>query len=294
MPPAQRHPLCDATISSMNAPEAPANQIHASFYKFVPLADPDAVAEALRDVTRHVMGSIIVAEEGINGVMAGPEAALTEAEEALRHDPRFGGAFTDIVFKHSPCQTRPFFKMKIRRKREIVAFGIDGITGLTDNRAAANHVPPEQWRELIQRDDVVVLDNRNSFEYRLGHFDHAVDPKVNNFRDFPRYVEEHADEWKAQGKKVAMYCTGGIRCEKMSGWMQDKGLDVYQLEGGILNYFLTLPDANKDWQGECFVFDSRVAIDTHLQETPTTIDQVYDPNEPEEKWRLERAHRLDP
>lgn len=278
----------------MNAPAVPANQIHASFYKFVPLADPDAVAEALRDVTRHVMGSIIVAEEGINGVMAGPEAALAETEDALRRDPRFGDAFADIVFKHSPCQTRPFFKMKIRRKREIVAFGLDGITGLTDNRAAANHVPPEQWRDLIQRDDVVVLDNRNSFEYRLGHFDNAVDPKVNNFRDFPQYVEDHAEEWKAKGKKVAMYCTGGIRCEKMSGWMQDKGLDVYQLEGGILNYFLTLPDANKDWQGECFVFDSRVAIDTHLQETPTTIDQVYDPNEPEEKWRLERAHRLDP
>ena len=268
--------------------------VHASFYKFVVLADPDAVAEALREVTRKVMGSIIVAEEGINGVMAGPAADLQAAEDALHNDPRFGGAFTDMVFKHSPCLTRPFFKMKIRRKREIVAFGIDGITGLTDNRAAANHVPPEQWRELIQRDDVVVLDNRNSFEYRLGHFDHAVDPKVNNFRDFPRYVEKHADEWKAEGKKVAMYCTGGIRCEKMSGWMQEKGLEVYQLEGGILNYFLTLPDANKDWQGECFVFDSRVAIDTQLQETPTTIDQVYDPDEPEEKWRLERAHRLDP
>ena len=267
---------------------------HVSFYKFVVLADPEAVATALREVTAEVTGSILVAQEGINGVMAGTEAQLAQAEQALMQDPRFGGAFADLVFKRSACKTRPFFRMRIHHKREIVAFGIDGITGLTDNRAAANHVPPQQWRELIQRDDVVVLDNRNSFEYRLGHFDHAVDPLVNNFRDFPQYVQDHAEQWKAEGKKVAMYCTGGIRCEKMSGWMQEKGLDVYQLEGGILNYFLTMPDANKDWQGECFVFDSRVAIDTHMQETDTTIDKVYDPNEPEEQWRLERAHRLDP
>ncbi len=267
---------------------------HVSFYKFVVLADPEAVANALRDVTSQVTGSILVAQEGINGVMAGTEAQLAQAEQALMQDPRFGGAFADVVFKRSACKTRPFFRMRIHHKREIVAFGIDGITGLTDNRAAANHVPPQQWRELIQRDDVVVLDNRNSFEYRLGHFDHAVDPHVNNFRDFPQYVQDHAEQWKAEGKKVAMYCTGGIRCEKMSGWMQEKGLDVYQLEGGILNYFLTMPDANKDWQGECFVFDSRVAIDTHMRETDTTIDEVYDPKEPEEQWRLERAHRLDP
>lgn len=267
---------------------------HVSFYKFVVLADPEAVATALREVTSQVTGSILVAEEGINGVMAGTEAQLAQAEQALMQDPRFGGVFSDLVFKRSACTTRPFFRMRIHRKREIVAFGIDGITGLTEDRAAANHVPPQQWRELITRDDVVVLDNRNSFEYRLGHFDHAVDPHVNNFRDFPQYVQDHAEQWKAEGKKVAMYCTGGIRCEKMSGWMQEKGLDVFQLEGGILNYFLTMPDANKDWQGECFVFDSRVAIDTHMQETSTTIDEVYDPNEPEEQWRLERAHRLDP
>lgn len=266
---------------------------HISFYKFVALPDPDAVAEVLRELTAKLTGSILVAEEGINGVLAGTAPNLAEAEHAMAHDPRLGGAFTDVVYKRSACKTRPFWKVRIHRKREIVAFGIEGITGITDNREAANHVSPEQWRDLIEREDVVVLDNRNSFEYRLGRFKNAVDPKVNNFRDFPQYVQDHAEQWKAEGKKVAMYCTGGIRCEKMSGWMQDKGLDVYQLEGGVLNYFLTMPDADKDWQGECFVFDSRVAIDTHMQETDTTIDQVYDPDEPEEKWRLERAHRLD-
>jgi UPF0176 protein len=105
-------------------------------------------------------------------------------------------------------------------------------------------------------------------------------------------VQAHADQWKAEGKKVAMYCTGGIRCEKTGMWMENLGLDVYQLEGGILNFFQSLPDADRDWQGECFVFDNRIAIDTKLQETSTTADEVYN-DSPDEAWRLERAHRLD-
>ena len=138
---------------------------------------------------------------------------------------------------------------------------------------------------------VVLLDNRNSFEYRLGRFQNAIDPQVTNFRDFPAYVQAHLDEWKAQGKRVAMYCTGGIRCEKTSAWMADLGMPVYQLEGGILNYFREMPDAERDWQGECFVFDNRVALDTRLQETDTTLDDVYT-GEPDDQWRLERARRL--
>lgn len=151
---------------------------------------------------------------------------------------------------------------------------------------------PLAWRALLDRDDVVVLDNRNSFEYRLGRFRGAIDPGVRNFRDFPAYVEAHAAQWKAEGKRVAMYCTGGIRCDKTSGWMSGLGLDVLRLEGGILNYFAQVPDAERDWSGECFVFDNRIALDTHLQETETTLEQVYG-DDPADAWRLARARRLD-
>jgi UPF0176 protein len=189
----------------------------------VPLPNPDEVAEVLRELTAPLTGSILVAEEGINGVLAGSAELLNQFEHALKHDARLPGYFAGIAFKRSGCKTKPFWKVRIHRKKEIVAFGIPGITGITDNRDAANHVSPEKWRELIDQDDVVVIDNRNSFECRLGKFKNAIDPSVDNFRDFPDYIEHHAEHWKAEGKKVAMYCTGGIRCEKMIGWMQDKG-----------------------------------------------------------------------
>ncbi len=262
---------------------------HSAFYKFVEVADPDAIAESLRDVARELTGSILVAVEGINGVVAGTTDVLDAFELALTQDARFGGAFAGIVFKRSACTSRPFFKMRVHVKREIVAFGIDGVRPDADGN---NNVSPAQWRELIARDDVVIIDNRNSFEYRLGKFKGAIDPLVPNFRDFPKYVETNAPAWKAEGKTVAMYCTGGIRCEKSSAWMQDLGLNVVQLEGGILNYFQSMPDAEKDWEGECFVFDNRIAIDTKLQETATTYEEVY-AAEPDGEWRVARAKRLD-
>ena len=256
---------------------------HISFYKFVALHDPHAVAAHLRLLAVELLGSVLVADEGINGVLAGSAAAVDAFEHRLQEDPRFVG----ISFKRSACRTAPFARLKVHVKPEIVSVGVPGGGASPDTR-----VSPEQWRELIAQDNVVVLDNRNGFEYRLGRFRNAVDPGVTNFRDFPRYVQAHADEWKAAGKTVAMYCTGGIRCEKTSAWMRDLGLQVRELDGGILNYFQTLPDADRDWQGECFVFDNRVALDTRLQETETTAEQVY-ADEPDGEWRLQRARRLD-
>ena len=266
--------------------------LHSAFYKFVPLADADAVVDTLRELVTALTGSILVAEEGINGVVAGPEPALSAFEQALRTDARLGGAFGDIAYKRSACTTRPFWKVRVHRKREIVAFGVPGISGAAERARPHTHVSPAQWRELLARDDVVVLDNRNSFEYRLGHFKPAIDPQVNNFRDFADYVLQHAPQWQAEGKSVAMYCTGGIRCEKTGAWMEQLGLPVYQLDGGILNYFQSLPDAAREWEGECFVFDNRIALDTHLQETATTAEQVYG-DDPKDAWRLARAQRLD-
>ena len=261
---------------------------HIAFYKFVFLDNPDGVIDHLREITVDLLGSILVASEGINGMVAGTPVQLDTFEQALQHDAYFTGKFTGILIKRSPCKTAPFGKMKVYKKPEIVPLGIAGV----DATKTGIDVSPAAWRKLIAEDDVVLIDNRNSFEYRLGRFKNAIDPHVTNFRDFPKYVQEHAAEWKAEGKRVAMYCTGGIRCEKTSAWMRDLNLDVYQLEGGILNYFKQMPDAEKDWEGECFVFDNRIALDTKLQETDTTLEDVYI-NEPDGEWRLKRAKELD-
>lgn len=261
---------------------------HIAFYKFVTLDDSDGVVTHLRTLTENLLGSILVASEGINGMLAGTGLALDAFQQALVQDPYFAGKFADIAFKRSACQTAPFGKMKVYKKPEIVPLGIEGVDG---TKTGVN-VSPQQWRKLIQEDDVVLLDNRNSFEYRLGRFKNAIDPHVTNFRDFPKYIEEHAPAWKAEGKRVAMYCTGGIRCEKTSAWMKGMNVPVFQLEGGILNYFQQMPDAEKDFDGECFVFDNRIALDSKLHETETTLDDVYG-NEPDGEWRLRRAKELD-
>ncbi len=263
---------------------------HDAFYKFVHLPATVEVASALRDITAPLLGSILVAHEGINGMLAGSAEALDAFRHTLATDPRFGGHFADMVYKRSPCITQPFKRMKVHEKAEIVPLGIAGIDAA---KQTGINVSPEDWRKLIDEEDVLLIDNRNSFEFRLGQFRNAINPEVTNFRDFPEYVLANIDAWKAEGKKVAMYCTGGIRCEKTSAWMLDLGMTVYQLEGGILNYFEKMPDAEKDWQGECFVFDNRIALDTHLQETPTTLDDVYGSDSEDDAWRLKRARLLD-
>jgi UPF0176 protein len=263
---------------------------HSSFYLFVRLDETTALAQRLREAARvavGVGGNLLLAPEGISGAIAGPLAALAQFEAALRAEPPFAA----LHFKRSFCRSRPFTLMKVHEKPELVAFGLAGVSGLDDDRDT--HVPPAQWRELIRREDVVLIDNRNHFEFKLGHFQGALDPGVRHFRDFPAYIQAHAPQWQAQGKTVAMYCTGGIRCEKLSGWMRDQGLQVRQLQGGIVNYFEQMPDARQDWLGECFVFDKRIAIDTQRQETDTTAEQVYG-DDPAEAWRLARARRLDP
>ncbi|HXE22303.1 MAG TPA: rhodanese-like domain-containing protein [Rhodoferax sp.] len=269
-------------------PPAPAETFHDAFYKFVPVEDPDTLAAHLREIAHDLLGSVLVAPEGINGMLAGSVQVLDRFQAALLQDPRFHGRFSGMQFKRSRCITPPFHKLKINRKREIVPLGIDGVDATC--RTGIN-VSPAEWQRLIHEDGVIVIDNRNSFEHRLGRFRNSINPQVANFRDFPDYVKNHIEIWKAEGKRVAMYCTGGIRCEKTSAWMQGLGLPVYQLEGGILNYFIEMQGAAADWEGECFVFDNRVALDTHLIETGTTLDDVYD-GERDGEWRLRRARVL--
>lgn len=278
-------------------PTHPALQ-HSAFYRFVRLAQPALAAAAVRAAAQGLQGSIVLAPEGINGTIAGDPAAVAQFESALTAADFCQGAFKGMVFKHSACLTPPFGRLKVALKTEIVALGLPAAVSPGSplpppDETDASHLSPAQWRALLAQGQAVVLDNRNHFEFRLGHFHGAVDPQVHNFRDFVDYVLAQAPSWRAQQKPVAMYCTGGIRCDKTAPWMRSLGLQVWQLEGGILNYFAQLPDAQQDWQGACFVFDNRVALNTQLQETVQTVDEVFDPQHPDEAWRLQRARRLD-
>lgn len=259
--------------------------VHSSFYRFTPIPDPTGFAETLRARGAELTlgGVVLVAEEGISAAITGEADAVRIFETELQQHPGLAG----LHFKHNTCERRPFSRLKVSVKREIVAFGIPGVSG---GDATDTHVSPQRWRELLADPDTVVVDNRNSFEFKLGRFRGAIDPGVAHFRDFPAYVETHLDEW--QGKTVAMYCTGGIRCEKTAAWMQQQGLQVAQLDGGILNYLETFPGDTAHWQGECYVFDKRIAIDAATRETGTTAEQVF--TDPADAWRLNRARRLDP
>jgi UPF0176 protein len=275
----------------MLAPTPPA-LLHSAFYRFTTVADPVAAGDAVRVLARSLTGSIVLANEGINGTVAGTPDAIRDFEAALQSPALLDGALQGMPFKRSACTTPPFGRLKISVKPEIVALGLPDTTASPDEHDAS-HLSPAAWRELLARDDVVLLDNRNHFEVRLGRFRGAVDPQVHNFRDFVAWVQAHAPAWRAANRPVAMYCTGGIRCDKTAPWLRELGLEVLQLDGGILNYFQQLPDAQRDWDGECFVFDNRVALDTGLRETATTPQQVFDPSHPDEAWRLQRALRLD-
>ena len=271
-----------------------AHVLHSAFYRFVNCPDPQALAAQLRACAAGLQGSIVVAGEGVNGTVAGSAQAVAAFEAAVQADPVLAGGLRGMAFKHSACTTPPFGRLKVSVKPEIVALGLPGGDTLpAPDEHDASHVAPADWRALLQRSDVVLLDNRNHFEVRLGRFNGALDPQVHNFRDVVAHVQAQAPAWRAEGRTVAMYCTGGIRCDKTAPWLRSLGLQVQQLQGGILNHFAQLPDAALDWQGECFVFDRRVALDTRLQETATTAEQVFDPRHPDEAWRLLRARQLD-
>jgi UPF0176 protein len=234
---------------------------HDAFYRFVRIDDPDAVTAHLETVAQNagVLGTILLAEEGINGMLCGSVEQLQLVRDALELDSRFQNLF----YKRTDCSQQVFKRLKVRLKPEIVPLGIEGVDA---TKHKGRDLSPLEWRELLKRDDVIVLDNRNSFEFELGHFKGAINPGVHHFRDFAEYMEAHLPEWQAQDKTVAMYCTGGIRCEKTSAWLAMRGIEILQLEGGILNYFQSLEDADQDYEGDCFVFDARELLDTKSQE----------------------------
>ena len=231
----------------------------AALYRFVRLADYQTLREPLLNfcVERHIRGTLLLAEEGINGTVAGNRKAIEELITYLRADERL----EDLDCKLSYHEERPFLRMKVKLKREIVTMGQEGID---PNTCVGRYASPAQWNELIDDPEVLVIDTRNKYEVEIGTFQGAVNPETNSFREFPDWVERNLDPKKH--KKVAMFCTGGIRCEKSTSLLVSKGFeDVWHLKGGILNYLEQTPERNTRWEGECFVFDSRVAVNHKLE-----------------------------
>jgi len=201
--------------------------------------------------------------------LAGPEKSILELLNYLKTDPLFEGNFKGLVHKESWSEKYPFYRMKVKIKKEIVTLGVPGVS---PTKVVGKYVKPKDWNSIILDPEVVLIDTRNDYEYAIGTFKDAINPKTNTFREFPEYVKTHFDPKKH--KKVAMFCTGGIRCEKASSFMMSEGFDeVYHLEGGILKYLEEIKPEESLWQGECFVFDQRVAIKHGLE--VGNFDQCY-------------------
>ena len=232
----------------------------AAFYQFVPLDDIEGLQQEIRKVCENssILGTILLANEGINGTIAGSEDELDTLFAFLNQYPGLEGLSKKVSF----CDRNPFYRMKVRLKKEIVTLGMEGID---PRQLVGEYVAPERWNELISRPDVRLIDTRNDYEVGLGTFSGAENPETQSFRDFPAWVEANLDIEKDQ--MVAMFCTGGIRCEKSTALLKEMGYkNVYHLEGGILNYLETVPVDESMWQGDCFVFDNRVTIDHDLAE----------------------------
>jgi UPF0176 protein len=234
----------------------------AALYHFTRFADPDGLRPALRSVCEghDVKGTLLIAGEGINGTIAGPRAGIDAVIAHIRALPGCGG----LEWKESFSDTPPFGRMKVRLKREIVTMGQPDV----DPKArVGNYVEAADWNELIGRDDVAVIDTRNDYEVAIGTFDGAIDPETATFGEFPAWWEANKDRF--HNKKVAMFCTGGIRCEKSTNYLLGQGVeDVFHLKGGILKYLEDVPEAESTWQGDCFVFDNRVSVGHGLKVGP--------------------------
>ena len=243
----------------------------AALYKFVSLPEYTALQASIQAacVAHHIKGTILLAAEGINGTIAGLPGNIHEVLNFLRTDAAFEGKFSNLEHKESYADEHPFYRMKVKLKKEIVTMGVPSIN---PNNTVGTYVKPEDWNALISDPDVILLDTRNDYEVHIGTFKGAVNPETTTFREFPEYVAQNLN--KTKHKKVAMFCTGGIRCEKASSYMLEQGFEeVYHLQGGILKYLETVPEKESLWQGECFVFDQRVAVKHGLE--VGEFDQCY-------------------
>ncbi|MFC3711137.1 rhodanese-related sulfurtransferase [Sphingoaurantiacus capsulatus] len=237
-----------------------------ALYRFARFNDPQVIRQALAAICcgRGVKGTLLIAPEGINGTIAGTDAAIDEVLAQVRALP----GCADIEVKESRAATPPFHRLKVRLKREIVTMGQPDIDPLAE---VGHYVAPEDWNALIDAPDTILIDTRNDYEVAIGSFAGATDPHTRSFREFPDWFRAHRGELGPK-PKVAMFCTGGIRCEKATAFLKAEGLDeVYHLKGGILAYLEAVPRDQSRWQGECFVFDERVTVTHELQPGSHTL-----------------------
>jgi UPF0176 protein len=242
----------------------------AAFYQFAALPDFRERREPLRAICAdlRLKGSVLLAHEGINGTLAGSADAITALVEELRCGALFGGRLGNLELKFSRASAMPFQRLKIRLKKEIVTLGD---AGTDPTWQVGIYVDPADWNDLIATPDTLVIDTRNAFEVAMGTFAGALDPGIKSFGQFKDFAARNLDP--AKHRRVAMFCTGGIRCEKASAYLLARGFaEVYHLKGGILKYLEGVPETQSRWRGECFVFDDRVALGHGLRERPTQSD----------------------
>lgn len=254
----------------------------AALYHFTRFDDPAAIREPLLAACREngISGSLLLAKEGINGTIAGSAAGIAAILKVIRALP---GCAT-LEHKESHATVPPFNRMKVRLKKEIVTMGQPDVD---PTASVGNYVAPEDWNELIKSPDVAVIDTRNDYEVAIGTFEGAIDPETKTFGEFPAWWEENKDRF--HNKRIAMFCTGGIRCEKSTNYLLGQGVeDVYHLKGGILKYLEEVPQEDSTWDGECFVFDARVSVGHGLEEGPHVLCHACrQPILPEDKNRPE-------
>lgn len=237
----------------------------AALYHFTPLPDFASLQARLQEVcvNNGVKGTLLLASEGINGTIAGPDDGVRAVLDHLRSIPAFSG----LEHKESRAADMPFNRMKVRLKKEIVTMGVEDIDPL---KSVGAYVEPKDWNALISDPGTIVVDTRNDYEVAIGKFRGAVDPETKSFREFPDWVREHGE--MREKTRVAMYCTGGIRCEKATAFLKAEGYtEVFHLKGGILKYLEEVPEEESLWEGACFVFDERVSVEHGLKEGPHTL-----------------------
>ena len=235
--------------------------------KYIVCAMYKAMRQPLLEVmeSNGIRGTLLLASEGINGTVSGPREGIDALLNYLNSDERIN----PISFKESLHDEKPFYRTKVKLKKEIVTMGVEGID---PRKTVGTYVKPTEWNALISDPDVTVIDTRNGYEIEIGTFKNAIDPKTDTFREFPEYVSKALDPEK--NKKVAMFCTGGIRCEKSTAYLKEQGFEeVYHLEGGILQYLEDVPKDESLWEGDCFVFDNRVAVNHDLEKSE--YEQCY-------------------
>lgn len=231
----------------------------AALYKFTPLPDYKELQKKLLEIGKNVAlkGSLLLAEEGINGTVAGKAESIEALKNFLKKDPRFDG----LEYKESFASTNPFYRYKVRLKKEIVTLGVPNAD---PNSKVGTYTRPQNWNTLLSDPDVIVIDTRNDYEVKMGTFKGALNPNTQSFREFPQFIRKTFKE--KTPPKVALFCTGGIRCEKATSFLLHEGFrEVYHLKGGILKYLETIPSTESLWEGECFVFDQRVGLKHNLE-----------------------------